>query len=376
MKSLKVGIGGAGLMGSDIAALFSNVGHDVIIFDIKEKALEEAEGGLDGSISQLRQAKLLENEGLSQNLRTSTSIEDFEGCDFVLEAIAEDLGKKREFMKNLENVVSPNCKIATNTSSYTVTEIGKDMKHQERLALMHFSNPPILRDLVEITGNEKTSKNTLEFVLNQGEKIGKTPIIPEGECRGYILNRLLGAGMTAVSYNFANGEKPAEIDKTFKELGSPSGIFELMDLVGLDLILKIAENFQEVYGERFEPHDDFLQRIEKLVEKGEVGKKAGKGFYRWRVGESLMPEGSADKDLTGIIASVVNEGFRIVEDGIGSKEKVGKTYKLGSGSPMGLFELFDLISINEMKKELENLHNRWKNELFKPTEAFQKESHE
>lgn len=370
---MKVGVIGAGVMGSDIACMFSNAGHKVVLVDLSEGALKEAMSNCDIASRQLEEAGLLQGENFIKNISYTTSFEFLEDSSFVIESITEDLDVKREVMAKLEEILSKDCVIATNTSSYTVSEISKEMKNPERTVLMHFSNPPILRELAEVARGERTSEKTVETALEMAEDIGKTPVVPEKECRGFVLNRILAMGMVAASYFYAEGVKPVEIDSPLRELGSPNGVFEIMDLVGLDLLPKIRDNFCEVYGERFQPHEDFSEKVNGMIEEEKLGKKTGEGFYRWKNGKPVIPKPDSEFDLEGIIAPIVNEGYRMVGDGIADKEKVNQTYKLASGSPLGLFELLNLISLEEMKEILEELYEKWEKPMFKPADAFLEE---
>ncbi len=370
---MKVGVIGAGLMGSDIACLFSNAGNETVLMDVSEEALKKAISNFDEASSQLEEAGIAREEELIKNICYTTSHKFLEGSNFVVEAITEDLDAKRKLMGELEKTVSEDCIIASNSSTFTISEISKDMEHPERAVLMHFSNPPILRELAEVARGEKTSDETLEATLEIAEDIGKTPVVPDKECRGLILNRILTMGAVATSYLYADGVKPAEIDATFREFGSPHGIFEIMDLVGLDLLLKVQDSFCEVYGERFRMHEDFNKKLNEMVEENKLGKKTGEGFYQWEGREPLIPETDPEYDLRGYVAPAVNEGYRIIEDGVADKEKINKTYKLASGSPMGVFELLNLISLDEMKEKLDELYDKWEKPMFEPADALLEE---
>lgn len=369
---MRVGVVGAGVMGSDIAILFANAEHRVTLVDVRKQALKDSMASLGNPVSQLREAEILMNEDLSSNISYTTSHQFLDRSELIIEAVTEKLDVKRKLMNRLEGIVSKDCIVATNTSSYTVSELAEEMKHPERTVLMHFSNPPILRDFVEIAKGEETSKETFDSALEIADKIRKTPIVPGGECRGYILNRLLGAVMVSSAYEYAEGGNPEEIDATFKELGSPLGIFEMIDLVGVDVAYYIQENFEEVYGERFEFPELFQKEIETMMKEEKLGKKKGEGFYKWEDGKAIMPETSPEYDVTGIIASVVNEAFREIEDGIGDRETINRAYKLAAGAPMGVFEMEDLIPFKELKNELKELYEKRENSLFMPTERLLK----
>lgn len=369
-SELKVGVVGAGVMGSDIAVLLANAGYRVTLVDVKKQALKEAMDSLDDSVSQLREAEILMNGDPSSNINYTSSHKFLNKSELVIEAITEKLDLKRKLMVRLEEIVSNDCVIATNTSSYTVSEITERMDQPERTVLMHFSNPPILRDFVEIAKGEKTLSETFDFALETADKIRKPPIVPKKECRGYILNRLLGAGMVSSAYEYAEGGKPEEIDATFKELGSPLGIFEMMDMIGIDVALYVQENFEEVYGERFELPELFKEKVESMIKEEKLGKKTGEGFYKWKCREATIPETSSEYDITGIIASVINEAFREKEDGISDKETINRTYKLAAGAPVGIFELGDLISFKELKSELEELYEKRRTVYSNPLNNF------
>lgn len=371
---MKVGVVGAGVMGADIALLLSNVGHEVTQVDISAKALKKAETTCHNRILQLDEAGIREEEKICSNISYTISIESLDDSEFVIEAIVERLNAKRKLMKRLEKLISSNCVIATNTSSYMVSEVAENMKHPERVVLMHFSNPPILRDFVEVAKGRATSDETLNFALKIAGDIRKTPIVPQKECRGYILNRLLTAGLIATSWDYAEGARPEVIDATYRSLGSPTGVFELIDLIGIDVVYYVYKNFREFYGKRFDLQEDFLKMIESMIDEGRLGKKSGEGFYKWENGKAKIPETTPGYDLTGVVASVVNEAFRIIEDGIGDRETVNKTYMLAAGAPVGVFDLGELVGFEKMKDRLGELYSTRKNELFKPANTFIEEA--
>lgn len=368
---MKVGVIGAGVMGSDIGCMFSNAGHKVTLVDVSESALIGAISNLDESISQLEEVGVLE-EDVKDNLCFTESQKFIRDSEFVIEAITEELEAKRSLMDSLEETVSEDCVIATNSSSYTVSEITQEMDHPGRTVLMHFSNPPILRDFVEIAKGKNTSEETLEFALDRAEEIDKTPVIPKEECRGYILNRLLGAGFVSTGYLHIEGAEIEKIDTTLRTMGNPHGMFELMDLIGLDLAIKVRENFREAYGERFEIPEEFQEKVTKMIEEGKLGKKSGVGFYEWKNGEPQYEEKMQGYDLTSVLGPVVNEAYRLVEEGIADKEDVEKTFKLASGSPTGIFGLGEIAGYELILVRLKALNQKFDNELFEPTESLRK----
>lgn len=352
-------------MGTEISALLSNAGHSVTLLDIKEESLKKARRRHEKVETDLKDAGILKKEKIPSRISYTTSKSYLEDCEFITEAIDEKLQAKRKLVSSLEKIISKDCIIATNTSTYTVTEIAENMDHPERVILMHFANPPIPRDFVEVAKGRETSDETLNFALQMADDMEKTPVVPSGECRGYILNRLVNSGEVATAYEYVDGAQPAEVDQAFMELGSPIGIFEYMDIIGVDIVYETCKNLEEVHGERFKLPEKFCSTLREMIDRGDLGKKTGKGFYKWSEGEAEIPETSTNYDIYNIVAVGVNEAFRIVDDGIGDRETVDKIYELATDTA-GIFKVGELTSFQTLKEKLENLYNKHKNKLFKP----------
>lgn len=360
-------------MGSRIAPLLSNAGHEVIQHDTDEDALEKAANTCCDKVSRIEEAGIRKRKRICTNISYTNSLEALGASDFVIEAITEDLSAKRKLMDELEGILSDGCVIATNSSSFTASEVAEKMDHPEREILFHFSNPPILRDFVEIAKGEETTDETFQFAKDMAKEIEKTAIALEEECRGCVLNRLIFAGFSAAAWELMEGANPEELDQAYLNLGSPTGIFESMDMIGLDVLHSVHRSFVEVYGERFEVPEGFERKWKEMISEGKLGKKSGQGFYEWEGEESIIPDASSGHDLTGIAGCAVNEAYRILDEGIAGRKTIGRAYSLGTGLPTGIFEAAEMISYGTMKEKLDELYEKRENELFKSTDSFSEE---
>ncbi len=365
---MKTGVIGAGTMGAAIAVLLANAGHDVILVDVNENALEKARKRHEGEVlEQLEQAGLKMRDKITSKIKYTMNLEDVKDCNFIVEAIPEKLDLKIELMKKIENLVSDDCILATNTSSFKPSEIAAGLKKPERLVLFHFSNPPILRKIVEIAG-DLASEDAIGKAIEVARKIGKEPILLKKECRGHIFNRFLGVAGVAGAWELMHA-RPEEIDAALKALGSPYGFFELLDLIGIDVVMDVLNSFREVYGKKFELPKGIAFFLEKMLEWGKLGKKSGEGFYRWVEGKAMIPE-TTPRDITPIISAVVNEAFLEVEEGIADKEAINDAYKLATGSPLGVFEVAEVLGYEKILEVLEKLYQERGAEIYKPAEKL------
>lgn len=348
-----VGIAGAGTMGSAISALFANAGYEVLLYDISVEALERARKRNEREhLIELERAGIKRCEKLE--IEYTTDLPSLRNCEFLLETIREDLSTKINFFKKVKEI----CKraiFATNTSSYMPSEISKGAG--VNVFLFHFSNPPIEMPLVEISGFGDASK-----YIEYAEKIGKKPVVLKKQCRGGVLNRMLCALGVSLGYalKFAS---PYEIDATVKQLGFRYGVFEIFDRIGLDISLDVLKSLSEAYP-RFS--SDFIKNtLTQFVEAGKLGKKSGEGFYKW-IGEEIVPEKVENyADVTTLLAVIVNEAFRIVEEGIADKETVNEVWRLVTLSP-GVFELAEILGYENLIAQLEKAYQETGAEVFKP----------
>lgn len=360
------GVVGAGLMGADVALLFANAGFNVVLRDIRKDVLERARERNRMAVAELRETGILRDEKAFERITYTLELKDLSDVDFVFEAITENLEAKRNIFSQLENLISRDTVMATNTSSFTVSEIAEALNFPKRLGAMHFSNPPIFMKLIEIVAGSKTSEGTLNVLVDLAKQIGKTPVLIKNECRGFVLNRLLMAAMADALWCLKHGIKPEDIDVSVKNLGMPFGAVEGMDLIGLDTVYSVLKSLEEAYGARFAFPEEILG---KLIHEGKLGKKTGKGFYVWREGKAEVPRGKP-YDITRMVAVVVNEASRIIEEGVANKETIGKIYKLALNIPLGIFDIGKFFGFNKLFKVLEEAYNKFKLELYKPTKLL------
>ena len=367
---MKAGVIGAGTMGAAIAALFANADYDVVLVDVSEEALKKAKERHEGEIlRELELSGLKRRDELISKITYTTDLNVLKECSFVVEAIVEKLDLKRELLKKLEEIVDDNCIIATNTSSFMPSEVAEGMKKPERLVLSHFSNPPILMPLVEV-GGKSVSEDVLARTVDIAKSIGKSPIVLRKECRGHVLNRMLGAAGAGVSYCLLY-YRPEQIDAALKNLGSPFGFFETLDLIGLDVVLDVLVSYREVYGDKFAGFKATEFFFQKMVEWGKLGKKTGEGFYKWVEGKAVIPEADP-ADITPLVAAIVNEAFRIVEEEITDKETVNEVYKLATNSPFGVFDAAEMLGYETILRTLEEAYSRTGLEIFRPAESLKR----
>jgi 3-hydroxybutyryl-CoA dehydrogenase len=279
---LRVGILGAGTMGSGIAITVARAGHEVLVRDISQ---ERVEGGLaqvkqflDRSVEKGRLDAERRDETLARTVGT-TEIEALAGCDVVIEAIFEDEVLKAETFGQLDEICGPETLFHTNTSTLSVTGIAAGSTHPERVVGTHFANPAPLVDLVEVTRGRLTSDEALRRSVAFVEGLGKRAVFTK-DSPGFILNyflvpfendciRALEAGMGTVE----------SIDKAVTlGLGYPMGTFRLLDIVGLDIHKAVSMSlYQQLRDPRFAPPP----LVDRMISANHLGRKTGKGFYEY-----------------------------------------------------------------------------------------------
>lgn len=280
---MKICILGAGTMGSGIAQVFAQKGHEVVLRDIKDEYVERGYSLIEKNLSRMvKKEKITEEakgEILSRIIKT-TELQDASDSDLVVEAAVENMKIKKEIFAELDKICDDKTILATNTSSLSITEIAVATRRPDRVIGMHFFNPAPIMKLVEIIKGLSTSDATLSMVKELTEEIGKEGVEVE-EAPGFVVNRILVPMINEAVGILADGIASAEdIDNAMK-LGAnhPIGPLALGDLIGLDVCLFIMEILYNEYGDpKYRPHP----LLRKMVRGNKLGRKTGEGFYNYK----------------------------------------------------------------------------------------------
>jgi 3-hydroxybutyryl-CoA dehydrogenase len=280
----KVGILGAGMMGSDIAMCCALAGYEVLMKEINLDLAKDGVARIGKSLQKWSEKGRIQADAQKQKdaiarITPTDTFAGFEDVDLVIEAIFEDINIKAENYNKLEEVCKDSCIIASNTSSIPITKLGATLRNPKRKVNflgLHFFSPASIMKLVEVISGEDTSPETAEKAFAFCTSIGKTPI-KVSDCAGFVVNRILGAINNEAIRLYEEGvASPEDIDKACQlGLGHPIGPFALMDQISNELNLKISRIFHEIYGERFRPRPAMVRK----VDAGHFGRKTGKGWF-------------------------------------------------------------------------------------------------
>jgi enoyl-CoA hydratase/3-hydroxyacyl-CoA dehydrogenase len=366
----KAAVIGSGAMGHGIAELLAMNGYHVAMVDVNDEILQKAKEKIKWSLDKFAEKKRIRQEDADAafaRISTTTSYEEAaKDIDFAIEAAPENMELKKMVFAKLDQAAPPNAILVSNTSALSITEMGNATKRPDKVAGMHFFNPPQLQALIEVVNGDKTSQETIIAVAELAKKIGKTPITVRKDVRGFIVDRILGAAFNEAYWTYQRKEATKEgIDSSVKYTGGfPMGWFELSDFVGLDIIYGVGKVLHEAYGERFKPCTEV---IEPLVKEKKLGQKTGVGFYDWTKGRPRIPFSLLDEyDVDRSWAVAVNEAAWLVHDDAATPGDIDTGMKLGTYWPSGPCEYADRTGIDVILNKLRELHAKYNMEMYKP----------
>jgi 3-hydroxybutyryl-CoA dehydrogenase len=289
MAISKVGVVGCGLMGHGISQICAQAGWDVVVREADQGALDKGMGKIEKQLGRaVEKGKMEQSDADAVRGRITGTLDyaDLADADLVIEAITEDLDRKLEMWKELDEIVKDDAYFATNTSSLSVATQADATDRPERMIGLHFFNPPQVMPLLEVVRAEKSADDAVDLGFEIGEKLGKTTVAA-GDNRGFIVNRLLVPYMLDAIRAHEQGVGSIEdIDRGMMAGAShPMGPLTLADFVGLDTLGAIADVMVDAYGEeRFAAPET----LKKMVSAGDYGRKSGRGFYDYS-GDQPVP---------------------------------------------------------------------------------------
>jgi 3-hydroxyacyl-CoA dehydrogenase len=364
-----VGVVGGGVMGAGIIQTLSSFGYPVRFKDINQeivgKCLAQVERIYTSALKKGKMTGDQAERGMSL-IHGGTGDEGFDTVDLVIEVVPEEVGTKKAVFEHFDRICRPSTILATNTSSFSVTEIASFTSRKPKVIGMHWFNPPHVMKLIEIVPGFETSPETVEVIMQFCGKLGKLPIHVK-ECAGFVVNRILGIYMNEALFLLEGGGRPAEIDYAALQIGMPMGPLQLGDMAGWDIIYRANQTLYEEYGARF-----ILPKLfSRLIEEGRLGQKVGKGFYCDGPDKPGVPQEQFDHDKLRLLSNrllfcAINEGIRCFEEGIASAADIDFALQNGAGMPRGPLAWADEIGLDHVLSELGQLTSRY-GERFRPS---------
>ena len=356
-KVTRVGIVGAGLMASQLALLFiRNLKVPVVMTDIDQERADKGVAYVRAEIQKLVEKKRLHPEAaarLSGLISASTDQQVFAGCDFVIEAIFEELALKQELFKKLEKIISPECILATNTSSLSVEKMGEGLEHPERVVGFHFFNPVAVMPLLEIARTSKTDDATTATAVNVGKDLKKTMIICK-DAPGFVVNRLLTRFMGEITDAMDEGTAPDVADNAMRSIGFPMSPFELLGLVGPGVALHVAETLHENLGPRYRISPTMQRMVKEGVRTFYIKNDDGT-FAPNPAALALVEKGTSPSTSEQVreraLKALAQEARMMLDEGVvATPSEIDLCMLLGAGWPMhlgGILPYLDREGISE-----------------------------
>ena len=353
----KVGVVGAGLMASQLALLLlRNLKCPVVMTDIDQERADKGVAWVKNELAKLVEKKRMSTESaarLALLISGSSDQNTFAGCDFIIEAIFEELSLKQELFKKLETIVSPECVLATNTSSLSVERMSEGLKNPERVVGFHFFNPVAIMPLLEVARTSKTDDATTATAISVGKELKKTMIICK-DAPGFVVNRLLTRFMGEITDAVDEGTSPEVADNAMRSIGFPMSPFQLLDLVGPGVALHVSETLHANLGDRYRISPTMAAMVKQGVRNFYVKNEDG-SFGANPAAIALIHKGdspsSAEHVRSRALTALAVEARMMLDEGVVSTPaEIDLCMLMGAGWPMhlgGILPYLDREGISE-----------------------------
>ena len=356
-KVAKVGVVGAGLMASQLALLLlRNLKCPVVMTDIDQERADKGVAWVKNELTKLVEKKRMSAESanrLALLISGSSDQNVFAGCDFIIEAIFEELSLKQELFKKLESIVSPECVLATNTSSLSVERMSEGLNNPERVVGFHFFNPVAVMPLLEVARTSKTDDATTATAIAVGKELKKTMIICK-DAPGFVVNRLLTRFMGEITDAVDEGTSPEVADNAMRSIGFPMSPFQLLDLVGPGVALHVSQTLHANLGERYRISPTMAAMVKEGVRNFYLKNPDG-SFGANPAAVALIHKGdspsTAEQVQTRALTALAVEARMMLDEGVvATAAEIDLCMLMGAGWPMhlgGILPYLDREGISE-----------------------------
>ena len=391
-KIEKVAVIGAGTMGGGISMNFLNAGIPVTILETKQEALDRGLATIrknyEGTVKKGRLTQDKAEQRLAL-LKPTLSYDDLKDADLIIEAVFEEIGVKEQVFRKMDEVAKPGAILASNTSTLDVDKIASFTRRPEDVVGMHFFSPANVMKLLEVVRGKKSAKDVMATVMQVGKKIKKTAVV-SGVCDGFIGNRMLKYYVRQSNELVEEGASPAQVDRAMEKFGMAMGPFRVGDLAGNDIGWAIRKR---AYAG--DPKARKLPIADRLAEMGRFGQKTGSGWYRYEPGRrDALPDPVVDKVIEdtrkelGVtprkisdaeivercIYALVNEGARILEEGIAARASdIDMVYLTGYGFPLhrgGPMLYADIVGLPNVARAMERFAAQTNDAFWHPAKLL------